>query len=715
MVVLYYPQQDRADTIFVGYNDARQFGISQDGQQVAFVAERDSSTKALQKFYKLYHHRAGADSARAIAHRNSPGKIDNWQISPDADISFSKSGQRLFFGVAPVGLPKDTLTPDFEKVSVDVWHYNDDYLQPAQLRNQDRESKRSYLAVYDVPNAKLVQLADLNLETVTPSNEGDGALFAATTTKPYRIESQWRGSSRMDMYAVNPATAATTLVMNGLDGVMFGASPGGKHLLWYNYATKQYHAYSSTGGTKTISKGIGVALADEENDIPDDARPYGLMGWEANDAALYVYDRYDIWKLDPNGVQPPVCITQGQGRKRQWVLRYPRTNPDERFLQPQQQLVLEVFNENDKSAGMAGYQLGASFNAATVLTGPVAINNIIKAKATNVYGFSTESFVQSPNLCTIVAPAAGLPPNAVAEAKRVFQPNPQQANYNWGTAELMRWTMFDGKPSEGILYKPENFDPAKKYPIILYFYERDANNLYNYIAPQPVRASINISYYVSNGYLVFDPNIYYKTGQPGPDAYNSVVSAAKMLASKAWVDSTKMAIQGHSWGGYQVAYLLTRTGMFAAAEAGAPVANMTSAYGGIRWGPGVSRQFQYEHTQSRLGATLWQKPDLYLKNSPLFTADRITTPLLMMHNDADDAVPWYQGIEMFTAMRRLGKKVWLLNYNGELHGLGERKNRKDWSIRMQQFFDHYLKGAPAPAWLAEGLPATQKGKTMGLK
>jgi dienelactone hydrolase len=519
----------------------------------------------------------------------------------------------------------------------------------------------------------------------------------------------------MDMYAVNPATAATTLVMNGLDGVMFGASPGGKHLLWYNYATKQYHAYSSTGGTKTISKGIGVALADEENDIPDDARPYGLMGWEANDAALYVYDRYDIWKLDPNGVQPPVCITQGQGRKRQWVLRYPRTNPDERFLQPQQQLVLEVFNENDKSAGMAGYQLGASFNAATVLTGPVAINNIIKAKATNVYGFSTESFVQSPNLCTIVAPAAGLPPNAVAEAKRVFQPNPQQANYNWGTAELMRWTMFDGKPSEGILYKPENFDPAKKYPIILYFYERDANNLYNYIAPQPVRASINISYYVSNGYLVFDPNIYYKTGQPGPDAYNSVVSAAKMLASKAWVDSTKMAIQGHSWGGYQVAYLLTRTGMFAAAEAGAPVANMTSAYGGIRWGPGVSRQFQYEHTQSRLGATLWQKPDLYLKNSPLFTADRITTPLLMMHNDADDAVPWYQGIEMFTAMRRLGKKVWLLNYNGELHGLGERKNRKDWTQRMQQFFDHYLKGAPAPAWLAEGLPATQKGKTMGLK
>ncbi|TAD91284.1 MAG: S9 family peptidase, partial [Bacteroidetes bacterium] len=710
------PQQNLADTIFVGYNDARQFAISQNGQQVSFVAERDSSTKALQKFYKLYHHKAGADSAMVIAHRSSPGKIDTWQISPDADISFSKTGQRLFFGVAPVGLPKDTLTPDIDKVSLDVWHHNDDYIQPAQLRNQDRESKRSYLAQYDVPTGKLLQLADLNLETIATSNEGDGALFAATTNKPYRKESQWTGGTRQDVYAINPANAALTPVITALDGQLYGPSPAGNHLVWYNNATRQYHTFSSSGGIKTISKGITVPLADEENDLPDDPRPYGIMGWEANDAAVYVYDRYDIWKLDPTGIQPPQCITQGQGRKRQWVLRYTRTNPEERFLQPQQQLLLEVFNENDKSADLVGHQLGTNFNPGTVSTGPHAINSVLKAKNANIYSFSTESFTQSPNLCTVSAPAGGgLQPQAVSQAQRIFQPNAQQAGYNWGTAQLMRFTMLDGKASQGILYKPENFDSTKKYPVILYFYERNANNLHNYIAPQPIRSSINISYYVSNGYLVFDPNIYYKTGQPGPDAYNSVVAAAQMLAKRPWVAADKMAIQGHSWGGYQVAYLLTRTGMFAAAEAGAPVANMTSAYGGIRWGAGISRQFQYERSQSRLGATLWQKPELYLKNSPLFTANQITTPLLMMHNDQDDAVPWYQGIEMYSAMRRLGKKVWMLNYNGELHGLTERKNRKDWTERLQQFFDHYLKGAPAPTWLAQGLPATQKGKTMGLK
>jgi dipeptidyl aminopeptidase/acylaminoacyl peptidase len=290
----------------------------------------------------------------------------------------------------------------------------------------------------------------------------------------------------------------------------------------------------------------------------------------------------------------------------------------------------------------------------------------------------------------------------------------QQKEYNWLTAELMHWKMFDGKMSEGILYKPENFDPTKKYPIIFYFYERNADGLYSYKQPSPSASTVNIPYFTSNGYLVFDPNIYYKTGEPGQSAYNSVVSAAKMLSKMPWVDSTRMAIQGQSWGGYQVAYLVTRTNIFRAAGAGAPVSNMTSAYGGIRWGTGINRQFQYEKTQSRIGATLWQRPDLYIKNSPLFAADKIKTPLLLMHNDADGAVPWYQGIEMFTAMKRLGKPVWLLQYNGEDHNLVERKNRKDLSVRLSQFFDYWLKDAKPADWIKKGLPATQKGITWGL-
>jgi dipeptidyl aminopeptidase/acylaminoacyl peptidase len=214
--------------------------------------------------------------------------------------------------------------------------------------------------------------------------------------------------------------------------------------------------------------------------------------------------------------------------------------------------------------------------------------------------------------------------------------------------------------------------------------------------------------------VVFVPDIHYKTGYPGKSAYDYVVSGARAMVKKGGIDSTKIGVQGQSWGGYQLTYLITRTKLFAAAWAGAPVANMTSAYGGIRWESGLNRQFQYEKSQSRIGATLWEKQNLYIENSPLFYVPRIITPLVIMSNDADGAVPWYQGIEMFTAMRRLGKKVWLLNYNGEAHNLVQRKNRKDISIREQQFFDWLLKGEKPPAWITNGVPAVDKGITLGL-
>ncbi|RZJ74006.1 MAG: S9 family peptidase, partial [Flavobacterium sp.] len=226
---------------------------------------------------------------------------------------------------------------------------------------------------------------------------------------------------------------------------------------------------------------------------------------------------------------------------------------------------------------------------------------------------------------------------------------------------------------------------------------------------------LNIPYFVSNEYLVFAPDISYETGYPGKSAEEFINSGVESLKKNAWVDGTKIGIQGQSWGGYQVAHLITRTNMYAAAWAGAPVVNMISAYGGIRWESGMNRQFQYEKTQSRIGATLWEKPELYIENSPLFSFPKVNTPVVVMANDADGAVPWYQGIEMFTGLKRLGKPVWLLNYNNEAHNLVQRQNRKDIQIREQQFFDYYLKGSKAPVWMVGGIPATEKGKTWGFE
>ncbi|MBM3421463.1 MAG: S9 family peptidase, partial [Bacteroidetes bacterium] len=284
----------------------------------------------------------------------------------------------------------------------------------------------------------------------------------------------------------------------------------------------------------------------------------------------------------------------------------------------------------------------------------------------------------------------------------------------WGTVELVEWSSFDRSTLQGLLYKPENFDPSKKYPMIVYFYERSSDGLHNYSAPSPSASTVNRTYAVSNGYLVFVPDIPYVEGYPGQSCYNAVVSGTYALLNRfSFIDKDRLGLDGQSWGGYQIAWLITQTDLFAAAYAGAPVSNMISAYGGIRWESGMSRMFQYENTQSRIGGTLWEKPIHFIENSPIFFVPKINTPLLIMHNDEDGAVPWYQGIELFVAMRRLDKPAWMLTYNTEAHNLVRRPARMDLSIRKMQFFDHYLKGEVMPSWMKNGVPQIQKGKNQG--
>jgi dipeptidyl aminopeptidase/acylaminoacyl peptidase len=299
--------------------------------------------------------------------------------------------------------------------------------------------------------------------------------------------------------------------------------------------------------------------------------------------------------------------------------------------------------------------------------------------------------------------------------QRLSQVNRQQNDFRWGSAELVRWKSTSGRDLQGLLYKPDNFDPGARYPMIVYYYERNSDTLHRYYPPAAGRSTINISFYVSRGYVVFVPDIVYETAAPGRSAMDCVIPGVDHLIAQGFVDPARMGLQGHSWGGYQTAYLVSQTDRFAAAEAGAPVSNMTSAYGGIRWESGLSRMFQYERTQSRFGSTLWEAREAYIENSPLFYADRIRTPLLILHNDNDGAVPWYQGIELFMALRRLERPAWLVNYNGEPHGISKEENRRDFAVRMQQFFDHYLQGAPPAKWMVTGIPATEKGRDLGLE
>ena len=700
-------------TLLVGFNDAKGYKFDENGAQLAFVAERDSSIKSLQKFYKLYYHSEGADSATMIAGINTAGMPAGSTVGEFTTINFSKTGNRLFFGTAPVLPVKDTITPDFERVSVDVWGQKDDYLQPMQLKNLESDLRRSHLARYDFKTKSLVQLSTAAFgRGVQQTAEGDGQYFYASADEGNRIATQWQGFALNDLYVINPETGNKKLILKNFKGNAMPSSTG-KYLLMYDEKKRSYSAYNAaTQQTAALGKDIKLALYDEENDVPDDPNAYGIAGWMENDEEVLVYDMYDIWKLDPNGIKASVNLTNGLGRKNKLSFRNIVLDREEKFIKKGQQLLLSVFNNTNKGSGLKYYTEGEPFvlAAGVPVTHPVRIAGTVKAKEAMVLSYSTETYQRSADIRV----SANTDLGGMMAAASLHQPNPQQNNYNWGTAELFKWKAYTGKETEGVLYKPENFDATKKYPMIVYFYERNAATLYNYNAPSPTPSRLNIPFFVSRGYIVFVPDIWYKTGYPGQGAYDYILSGTRAVVQKGFVDSTKIGLQGQSWGGFQIVYLITKTNLYAAAWAGAPVANMTSAYGGIRWGSGMNRQFQYEKTQSRIGATLWEKPNLYLDNSALFSLPKVKTPLVIMHNDADDAVPWYQGIEMYTGMRRLGKQVWMLNYNNEAHNLIERRNRKDIQIREQQFFDYLLKGDKPAKWITDGVPAVMKGRDWGL-
>ncbi len=715
-VVIYDCTAAKSVMLSNGGNDFKNFTMTDDAGKIAYLAERDAKPKELQKDYRVWYYQQGMDSAMKLADKNSVDMKLGMTISEYGNLNFSKNGKRLFFGVAPLQSVRDTSLVEFDYPKVDIWHYNDDYLQtvqnyPARLRAAQQEN---FLTVYDLDKIAIHQLANKQIPQVLQTNEGDGDTFVGITDAGKRIQSQWEGTTLKDVYAIDVNAGDKKLVKENLLGQVYPSSTG-KYIMWYDRKIKNYFTWDGNT-TRNITAGIKVPLYEEDWDTPDDANNYGVMGWYEGEDFAFIYDKFDIWKVDLTNKIKPTTIWEGTenfdkttGRITKTSYRYIKTDLEERFIPSGKEIIIKGFNNDTKSESLHFLVLGKSNIFAYISEYTNLKSSIrfpVKAKGTFALIYTKEDYKNSPNLFIN---------HSFKDETKLSSINPQQSDYNWGTAELFKWKAYNGKEATGIVYKPEDFDPKKKYPMIVYFYEKLSDGLYGYKEPAPIRSAINVPFFVSRGYIIFMPDIEYKTGYPGQGAYDYIVSGARALVKKGFVDSTKMGLQGHSWGGYQAAQVATMTKLFKAIWAGAPVANMTSAYGGIRWESGVSRQFQYEKTQSRIGATLWQKPDLYIKNSPLFHLDKVTAPMVIMANDADGAVPWYQGIELFSGLRRLGKKVWMFNYNGQGHGLTQRQDMRDYQIRMQQFFDWMLKGEPPAKWITEGVPALKKGKEWGLE
>jgi dipeptidyl aminopeptidase/acylaminoacyl peptidase len=667
--------------------------------QLVFLSDRDAADVKPAK-WKLYRWDRTSAGAMELASAASAGFRSNLTISDRGTLTFSKNGTRIYFAVAPP-VPErkpDTDLASEDKAVVDLWSYKDDFIQPIQKVRAERDRNRTYLAAYLIPEKKIVHLGDAELETVTPSDGPQWVL--GSDDREYRPLRDY-DEGYADIYVVDGNTGTRKVVARKHRGTATW-SPDGRYLLAFD--GKDWNTISvPEGKSVNLTASLPVKFFNEDHDSPSTPGSYGTAGWTKDGASVLLYDKYDIWRIAPDG-SGAQNMTAGYGRKNDLRLRYIRTeaeNPRDRWIDGTKPLMLQAENLKTWESGFFRASLDGS-EPKKLLMAAKSYSVPVKAKDADVYVLAGQTFNEFPDLLTT--------DGTFKELRKVSNANPQKEQLNWGTSEVISFKNVDGVPLTGALYKPENFDPSKKYPLIVYIYERLTQNVNRFVNPAPGH-SINISFYVSNGYLVLTPDIVYTIGYPGQSALKCVLPAIQAVVDRGIVDEKAIGIQGHSWGGYQIAYMVTQTNRFRAASAGAPVVNMIAAYDGIRWGTGLPRQFQYERTQSRIGGSIWQYPTRFIENSPIFWMDRVQTPVMILQNDADDAVPWYQGIEFFLALRRLGKQAWLFNYNGQPHGLRNRAAQKDYAIRLQQYFDHFLKGAPAPAWMEKGVPYIDRERT----
>ena len=695
------PEKGSPALIKEGKGVFKQTTFDEKGERLAFLycADKDSSYKALSLW--LSEHNA---PAKEIATRGNRAFPAEWVINENGMLQFSKSASRLFFGTSPEPRQKDTTQLAENRPNVQVWSWDEPVQYTVQNYNKEKDLRKSYQAVYNLGNGSIFQLANEELPNIQLGNEGDAPLALLSTSRPYSLSSMWEARTRSDYYTVSLDNGERKQIAQA-DYGRFRLSPQGKYAYWYGETDSCWYTIALAEGKQyRLTTPESFPAWDEENDVPDYPYAHGAAGWTANDQNLLIYDRYDIWKFDPTAATPPINLTVN-GRKEKLSYRSEQLDKEARFIDLGKPQLLKGFNEATTGYGFYNARLSAPAAPKTLLAGNYMLRSINKAKNTDDVIYTMETFQQYPDIHYSTL--------AFKKSVQLTHGDKQQEGFIWGTAELVSWISLDGRPLEGVVYKPANFDPNKKYPMMVNFYERNSETLYNYRMPEPHRSTIDYHLYNSNEYVIFNPDIRYVDGYPGESCYNCLMPGITMMIAKGYIDEKGIGAQGHSWGGYQVAYLATRTNLFSAIESGAPVVNMFSAYGGIRWGSGMARSFQYEHTQSRLGATPWSSPLRYLENSPLFTMDKVQTPILIMHNDADGHVPWYQGIEYFVAMKRLGKPCWLLNYTGEPHWPMHMANRIDFQRRMFQFFNHYLKNDKMPKWMSEGVPAVEQPFELG--
>ena len=628
---------------------------------------------------------------------SSPNK--DWTIGKTATLTWSENGERLYFENRPKLAAKvkakeytdEASLYDFDTIrehkGLNVWHNNDAQIKPREEQQWDEVNKtRHYSAVYHVNSQKAVQLSTTNMPEVALNSERDVSLLGSSNI-PY-LEKIMYGGFFADYFAVNINTGKQTAIINDYP-FRPSLAPNGEFAAYFSNSQIQLKDLKNNQVTP-LTKAIQATFADDKHDYPSTQPGYGFAGWMQDSSQVLAYSKYDIWAFD---VQTKQATRLTDGKQSNTQYRVVKLDKDQIGFKKADTLLLSAINLQTKQSEVA--KLDLTTNTITkVLSGQKRFELVKKAKNADKYVFTSQTYSQFPDFYHTDF--------SFSAPKKVTTLNPQINDFAWGEKpELISYKGFDGEDLQGVLIKPAGYKKGDKVPVVVYFYRYMSQRMFDF-PKMELNHRPNFPMFTSNGYAIFLPDIRFEIGHPGKSSTQTMINATQKLIDLGIADPNKIGLQGHSWAGYQSAFMITQTDMFKAVVSGAPVSNMTSAYSGIRLKSGLARQFQYETGQSRIGKNLFEAPELYIENSPVFFADKVNTPILIMFGDKDDAVPWHEGVQYYLALRRAGKDATFLQYEGEPHHLKKFPNQVDFSVRMMQYFDHHLKGKPAAKWITEG-------------
>ena len=639
---------------------------------------------------------------------------ESMTISPDYNPRWTEDLSAILFGIHEVKMKeeakekkeKEAAAKDSTKASEDkkpkkkedsdedlpglvIWHWLDKRLQSMQQVQEKRDKEFSYLSIYRVKENKFIRLADDELERVVPAPKERWAM--GYDDSEYRLTGNLDGQRYQDVYILDLKTGNRKLALKKCRW-SFDASPDGSHFLFYEDG--HYYTYDmATDKVYNITEKVPTSFIDKEDDHNVVNPPIRPVGWVKDGVSVLLYDNWDVWNVPVHGGRGVNLTVNGKTDAIRYGRRF-RLDPKEKGIDLSKPVYFSAFGEWTKKSGIVRLDKGKP-PVKTLLWDDAGFSRLLKAKNTDAYLYTKETYKDYPDYY--------VSNTSLANGRKITGANPQQKDFLWSDGvRLVDYSSDKGDKLQAALFLPANYEEGTSYPTIVYIYEKLSQGLHRYNTPSA--RGFNKSVYTSGGYAVLMPDITYKINDPGMSAVWCVLPAIEAAARTGIVDRNRVGIHGHSWGGYQTAFLITQTDLFKAAVTGAPLTNMISMYSSIYWNSGSANQPIFESSQGRFTGGYWENIKAYTRNSPVYYAENVTTPLILLHNDKDGAVDWNQGIEYFNTLRRLEKPVVMLQYKGENHGLAKPENQKDYTIRMREFFDHHLLGKPAPKWLKEGIP-----------